>query len=85
MLQSIVTATYKLRKDEKYRKLCVEYSEKHLNEFSGIAPALKEDIGGNLPRITTFQHYATVLTEDGKFEKAINICNQAIKYGLHKF
>lgn len=82
LLQSIVSETYKLRKNKKYRKLCIEHSEKHLKEFGGIAPALKEDIGF-LPRIATFQHYATVLTEDGEFEKAIAICKQAMQYGLH--
>jgi hypothetical protein len=33
LLQSIVDATYKLRKEEKYRKLCIEYAEKHLKEL----------------------------------------------------
>ena len=83
LLQSIVAATYKLRKEEKYRKLCYEYAEKHLQEFPAIAPALKKDMGGTLPRITTFQHYAMILTEDGEYEKAISICESAIDYGLH--
>ena len=83
LLQSIVDATYKLRKEEKYRKLCIEYAEKHLKELPDIAPALKEDMDGTLPRITTFQHYSTVLTEDREYEKAISICKKAIEYGLH--
>lgn len=83
LLQSIVDATYKLRKKEKYRQLCIEYAEKHLEEFSSIASALKDEMGGSLPRISTFQHYSTVLTENGEFDKAISVCNQAINYGLH--
>jgi tetratricopeptide (TPR) repeat protein len=83
LLQSIVSETYKLRKEEKYRELCIEYAEKHLQEFPSLAPALKEDMGGTLPRISTFQHYAMVLTESGEYEKAISICEQAIKYDLH--
>lgn len=83
LLQSVVDTTYKLRKEEKYRKMCVEYCEKHLEEFPTIAPALQENSGGILPRITTFQHYATVLTEDQNFDKAIDICNQALMYDLH--
>ena len=83
LLQSIVGATYKLRKEEKYRKLCIEYAEKHLQEFRTIAPTLKEDMGGDLPRVTTFQYYATVLTEDENFDKAIAVCEDALKYGLH--
>lgn len=83
LLQSIVDATYKLRKEDKYRKLCIEYAEKHLQEFPTIAPALKEDMNGDLPRVTTFQYYATVLAEDGNFDKAIAVCEEALKYGLH--
>jgi hypothetical protein len=83
LLQSIVGATYKLRKDEKYRILCIEYSEKHLEEFPEIAPALKKNMGGSLPRVTTFQNYATVLSEANNFDKAIKICHQALSYGLH--
>lgn len=83
LLQSIVGATYKLRKEEEYRKLCIEYAKKHLQEFPTIAPALKEDMDGTLPRVTTFQYYATVLTEDGNFNKAIAVCEEALKYDLH--
>lgn len=83
LLQSIVNATYKQRKTEKYRQLCIEYSDLHLKEFPDIAPALKQDMGGSLPLITTFLNYATVLTENGEFDIAISICNKAIKYGLH--
>jgi len=83
LLQSIVTATYKLRKEQKYRELCIEYAEKHLQEFPSLAPALKDDMGGTLPRVSTFQLYATVLTEIGEYEKAISICEQAMKYDIH--
>jgi len=83
LLQSIVEVTYKSRKEVKYRQICIEYAEKHLQEFPTLAPALKEDMGGTLPRIITFQHYATVLTENGEYERAISICEKAIEYGLH--
>lgn len=82
LLQSIVGEAYKLRKEEKYRKICIEYSEKHLQEFPSLAPDLREDMGGISPRVTTFQHYATILTEDEEYEKAISICEKAIEYGL---
>lgn len=83
LLQSIVSEAYKRRKEERYRQLCIEYAERHLQEFSSLAGPLKEDMGGELPRVTTFQHYATVLTEAGEFEKAIALCKQAIGYDLH--
>lgn len=83
LLQSIVSESYKLRKDEKYRRICIEFAEKHISEFPQIAPVLKEEMDGILPRISTFQDYATVLTENKEFEKAVSICNLAISYGLH--
>ena len=83
LLQSIVAETYKRREDEKYRDLCIEYSEKHINEFqSKIASALKDDMSGYLPRVLTFQHYATLLTEIGNYNRAIEVCEIAISFGL---
>ena len=55
----------------------------HLREFPDIAPALKEDMGGTLPRVSVFQNYSTVLTEVEEYDKAMSICNKAIEYGLH--
>tara|TARA_R110002111_G_scaffold256979_4_gene324804 strand:+ start:8009 stop:8530 length:522 start_codon:yes stop_codon:yes gene_type:complete len=83
LLQSIVTATYKLRKNSSKREICIKISEVHIQEFSKIAPALQKDMGGQLPRISTFQQYATVLTEDGNYEKAISVCEKALEYGVH--
>jgi hypothetical protein len=53
----------------------------HIAEFGKIAPALEKEMGF-LPRVITFQHYATLLTEDGKYDDAIDICNTALKFGL---
>jgi len=83
LLQSIITEAYKLRKEEKYRKICIKFAEKHLREFPSLVPALKEDLGGTLPRVTTFQYYATVLTENGEYEKAIDVCQKAMSFGLN--
>ena len=64
--------------------MCIEYSEKHLKEFSEtIVSALKEEFGEDLPRVLTFQYYSTLLTELGDFERAINVCKTAISFGLH--
>ena len=81
-LQNIVSEAYRKRKDPRLRKVCIEIAEKHLSELSDIIPPLKSDFG-TLPRISTFQEYATVLTEDSKFEKAIEVCKIALSYGLH--
>lgn len=83
LLMEIVNQTYKNRKDPDMAKLCVEMAEKHLAEFPNIAPALKKDMGGVLPRVTTFQHYATLLSERGDYQRAMEVCEEALRYGLH--
>lgn len=83
LLMGIVNHTYKHRKDRRMRDLCKQISELHIQEFRRIAPALRKDMGGILPRVTTFQHYVTVLTEDGEYDKAIEVCRNAIAFGLH--
>lgn len=82
LLQCIVERTYKLRKDDSMRKKCKEICEVHIGEFSEIAPALKRELKF-LPHVSTFQYYATVLTEDNEFEKAIKVCRMAMAYGLN--
>lgn len=83
LLQSIVDATYKLREEDKCRNLCIKYAKMHLQEFPAIAPALKEEMDGILPRVTTFQQYATVLTENKEYDRAIAICEKALEFNLH--
>ena len=83
LLQSIVEKSYKLRDEETYKDLCLEHAKIHISEFDYIAPALKKDMNGDLPRVITFQHYATLLTEIGEYEKAISVCKKAIEYGLN--
>ncbi len=81
LLQTIVNHSYKLRKEDKYREMCLKYAEQHLKEFDEIAPVL---LSKNQPtRVSTFQNYSTVLTEIGKFEEAIKVCEMAISYGLN--
>ena len=83
LLQTIVSETYKLRKKEKYKNICIEFSEKHLKEFPEIVIELKKDDSGNLPRVSTFQNYSTLLAELSEYQKAISVCEMAISYGLN--
>ena len=62
--------------------LCIKFAERHISEFAGIAPMLKAEHNGLLPRVSTFQKYATLLTEDEQFERAIQVCEAAINYDL---
>jgi len=82
LLMGIVDETYKKRKDPEMRKKCKEVAEIHLKEFPTIVEPLKKDMGGELPQVSTFQKYATVLAEDGEYDKAIEACKIAISYQL---
>ena len=83
LLQTIVEVTHKRREEPEMRRTCREMAEKHISAFAVLAPALKQDMGGDLPRVSTFQYFATLLTEDGDYDYAIKVCNTAINYGLH--
>jgi hypothetical protein len=80
LLMGIVEETYKRREDPEMRKKCKEISELHLKEFPDIKPSLWREVGE--VSVPTFEKYATVLTEDGEFEKAIEVCNSAIGFKL---
>lgn len=89
LLQSIVELTYKERnKDPKMRWLCEQITRMHLNEFPQFVKPLlaqnKDSRGrGFLPRVSTFQHLATILMENEQFDEAVAVCELAIKYDLH--
>jgi hypothetical protein len=83
LLMGIVAATYKKRKDPLARRTCIDVGHMHVAEFPAIAPALRADMGGVLPRVATFAHLATVLAEDGALAEAIAVCEAAIRHGLH--
>jgi hypothetical protein len=83
LLMGIVEQTFKQRSDSVMAHECERVAEIHLAEFPNIVPALKQEMGGELPRVTTFQNYATLLAERGQFEKAIDVCKLALSYGLH--
>lgn len=82
LLLNLVQETYKRRAQADMAALCAETAELHLREFPSLVGPLLQDLGV-LPRVPTFQHYATLLTEHGEFEKAIHVCETALSYGLH--
>jgi hypothetical protein len=81
LLMNIVGETYKHRDDPEMRDICHHVAQMHIDEFHKIKPYLKRSIGV-LPRVPTFQQYATVLTEEERFEEAIAVCETAMKFGL---
>ncbi len=82
LLLSIISETYKLRKtDPATKELCEKIAWMHLKELPGIIQHLKSSTA-ELPRISTFQNLASLLTEKGEYQKAIEVCELAISYGL---
>ncbi len=82
LLMNIVDQAYTKRDDKKMRTICHQVAQTHISEFPKIKPALKKSLGGVTPRVSTFQQYATVLTEDGLYSEAVAVCEAAKKYGL---
>lgn len=75
---TIVDEAYKLRKeDDEAKNLCTDIAEQHAKEFPFIKPALIQSLDGILPRVTTFQKYATLLTEHCQYKRAIEICKNS--------
>ena len=67
--------------------LCEAIAWKHIEEFPRLARSLKA--GGrlnkanpSLPRVPTFQLLATILSEKAEYDKAVEVCNRAISFGL---
>lgn len=84
LLMTLVDETYKRRKvDLEARELCAKIAELHLGEFPEIKPALMMSLNGILPRVTTFQQYATLLAERGNYKRAVEVCDIAISHGLY--
>jgi len=82
LLLGIVKETYRRRSEPAMASECARVAEMHLAEFQALGQALKSDGDGTLPRVPTFQHYATLLTEQGDFERAVWVCELAKDYGL---
>ncbi|MCC5856090.1 MAG: hypothetical protein JJU10_10515 [Idiomarina sp.] len=80
--QNVTESAYKKRKDPLYRSVCDYFSAQHIAEFEAIAKPLKKSNGGKLPQVLTFQNYANLLLEDGRFDEAIEVCEKALGFGL---
>jgi len=82
LLLHLCAETHKRRAEPQMRAKFLGYARQHLDEFRMLAPALKREFHGTLPRVPSFQTLATVLAEDGAFEEAIEVCELALGYGL---
>ena len=83
LLLNTVEQAYKQRKaNPDMRALCIRVSKVHIQEFGELSRALQKSTNGLLPRVPTFQYYATVLVEAGEFDQAIDVCQMALSFNL---
>ena len=82
LLGEIVEASHRQRADTAVNKLFLRFAGMHVKELPKMAAALKAAGGGRLPAVPTFSLLAAALEEDGRFEEALSVCNQAAELGL---
>jgi hypothetical protein len=93
-LQEGVQQAYKDRgKSSKNRDRFVKLAMEHISAFPSIRPVLiewgmdyapekLENESDYLVQVTTFKQLADVLASDGQAERAVEVCEQAIGFGL---
>lgn len=81
LLMNIVRGLYSQRAEPGARKLFLEIGRQHVAEFPRLAASVKQGLRV-VPRVPTYALLATVLTEDGRFDEALLVCQQAIDLGL---
>lgn len=80
LLSALVGALYRQRKEPVRRQQCREYAEIYISELPGILPSVEESVGTKV-QVAAFQQYSQLLTEDGEFDRAIEVCELAIRLG----
>lgn len=79
---NLIGQAYNHRDEPDARALFKKLAPEHIEKFSTIRGPLMKDLGV-LPQVPTFQYLATVYTEDGEYENAIAVCENAIAFGLN--
>jgi hypothetical protein len=82
LLMNLFQKAHRLRNAKpEMRALARRVGLQHVNEFGTLRAPLVRDLGF-VPRVPTFQNLATLLSEDGELEAAIDVCEKAIEWGL---
>lgn len=83
LLMNLCKQAYAARKrDPAMRDLARRVGFQHVEEYPSLVKPLRREMGGLLPRVPTFQKLVTLLTEDGKYDEAIAVCEAAITHKL---
>ena len=81
LLMGIVKQAYKERDHPEMRELIHRVAQLHIKEFPRIKPALVRFLHA-VPGVGTFELYAKLLTEEGRYDEAIAVCKKAIDFGV---
>jgi hypothetical protein len=82
LLSAIIAKTYPLRKDPKTKEVFYTHAEIYIKEFSHFIDDLKKASGEEVPVVAPFRMLAIALSEDGREEDALDVCRQALDYGV---
>ena len=82
LYSSIVKQAYKNRQNKKMRMLFKKIASEHVKNFDTLLNPLLVEFENKLPQVPTFQYLATVYTEDKEYNNAIEVCENAINFGL---
>lgn len=83
LLELIEESYHRRAESEESRRTCEHVAVQHIAELPDILGPLRRSCFGQLPRIPTFQYLATLFTEEGRFDEAIQVCKLALSYDLH--
>ena len=74
LLCAVVEHTFRLRRDRSMSALCAQTAEAYIAELPSLVPALREAWKGVPLNGELFKQYATLLTEQGNFDRALQVC-----------
>jgi hypothetical protein len=82
LLSTIVEEAYRLRKDPEMKQVFYKHAEMYIGDFSHVVEELKAASEEEVLVSPPFRMLAIALAEDGREEDALDICRQALKYGI---
>jgi hypothetical protein len=82
LLRQIVATYYRQRSDPNVRELFYSFASQHIKEIPAVLEALEISEDEGPISIDTFKMIAITMTEDGRYDEAIDICKKALSLGL---
>lgn len=80
---SCLDQVYKKRaEDQKWHDLARDYAQAYVKEFPDLKPAVFENLGEAPKLASAFKQLAILFEEDQEYEKAVDICKNAMAHGL---